>query len=233
MKNIGIYGDSVMKGIILDSESKRYSVMPPDNAKRLEEKYGLSIDNRSQMGSTLGKVYPRIVYDVEHGVDFDTVLIEYGGNDCDFDWEEIAREPDCEHIPKTKLCDFKKKLTSLVELFSQNKVQPILMTLPPLHAARFFDWVSRNGASKENIVRWLGGDIQLIYRFQELYSNAVSAVAIKTGAMLIDVRSYFLDRHDYHKLICDDGIHPSVEGHKLIGKAFDDALASLAASHQS
>ena len=60
----------------------------------------------------------------------------------------------------------------------------------------------------------------MIYRFQELYSQAAEKVARDTGTLLIDVRSVFLDKHNFRELICEDGIHPSEEGHRLIRNTF-------------
>lgn len=45
----------------------------------------------------------------------DFVLIEYGGNDCDFMWNEIAENPSLEHQPKNDFKAFEKQLKDTVE----------------------------------------------------------------------------------------------------------------------
>ena len=57
-----------------------------------------------------------------------------------------------------------------------------------------------------------------------MYSSAVLKVALRRGLPLVDVRSYFLDKHNYAALISEDGIHPSEEGYALIHTAFDEYL---------
>jgi lysophospholipase L1-like esterase len=39
-----------------------------------------------------------------------------------------------------------------------------------------------------------------------------------TKNRLIEIRSAFLQKEDYTKLICLDGIHPNKEGHKVIAE---------------
>ncbi len=35
-------------------------------------------------------------------------------------------------------------------------IKPILMTLPPLHAKRYFDFITRDGLNKDNILQFFG-----------------------------------------------------------------------------
>ena len=130
-------------------------------------------------------------------------------------------------MERKPLSVFKECITDMVKALRQNGIKPILVNLPPIHSGKYFNWITRTGLSKEKILSWLGGDIQLIYRHQELYSNVVTRIAIQTKTLLIDVRSYFLDTHNYSQLLCDDGIHPSESGHKLIYKAFCEELTWL------
>jgi len=98
--------------------------------------------------------------------------------------------------------------------------------LPPIDSMRYLNHICRNGINKEAILKWLHGDAQSIARFQELYSLQINSIAKKTGTILIDVRSAFLQRRDYASLICDDGIHPNREGHLLIASSFAEFLES-------
>ena len=94
-------------------------------------------------------------------------------------------------------------------------VQPILMTLPPLDAQRYLDFIGRLGSDKSAVLHWLG-DVQMIYRWQELYSSAVAQLAARLGLPLADVRSRFLSRRDYQNLIARDGIHLTEAGYGLV-----------------
>ncbi|PWS21688.1 SGNH/GDSL hydrolase family protein, partial [Enterococcus faecium] len=80
-------------------------------------------------------------------------------------------------------------------------ITPILMTLPPLHAKRYFEFITRNGLIKDNILQFLGGDVEMIYRWQERYSNTISRIAAETGSHIIDVRDSFLAEFHYENLL--------------------------------
>ena len=99
-------------------------------------------------------------------------------------------------------------------------MQPVMTTLPPIHARRYFSFFTRDGLSQENILLWLG-DVEHIYRWHERYNGAVVQTAQECGVPLIDVRDAFLSVRRYGDLLCADGIHPNAKGHALIQKVLE------------
>lgn len=59
---------------------------------------------------------------------------------------------------------------------------PVLCTLPPIDCARYFAWITRDGLSKEHILRFLGVQ-ERIYRWQEYYSTVALRVAAQTNSL--------------------------------------------------
>ncbi len=222
MVNVVIYGDSIMKGATPEG-SNRYRSVLPRFLPRLAEKYDLDVTNRSRFGSTIDRGYAMLQKDLQAKTPYQIALVEYGGNDCDFDWKAIAEAPEAEHKPKTSMADFLHTLETMAENLLQKGIQPLLMTLPPIDAEKYLSFICRNGLSRENILKWLGEE-QMIYRYQEMYSAAILKLAMRRRFPVVDVRSYFLDKHNYTDLISADGIHPSEEGYALIHRAFDDFL---------
>lgn len=55
VRRIQIYGDSIMKGILLDHKSSRYYPQPPTNLNAFKEEFALDILNKSKFGCTIGK----------------------------------------------------------------------------------------------------------------------------------------------------------------------------------
>ena len=108
----------------------------------------------------------------------------------------------------------------------QQVVQPVLMTLPPIDAARYLDFICRGGADKGRILRWLG-DCQMIYRYQELYSDTVAQVAAEQAVPLIPVRRAFLWDQNYCRMISADGIHLNMTGYRRLF----DTIADWTAAH--
>jgi lysophospholipase L1-like esterase len=148
----------------------------------------------------------------------DIVLIEFGGNDCDFRWDEISANPGALHLPRTPLAAFGSTLQAIIDLFKSMSIKPILMALPPLEPGRFLDWISR-GLDRANILSWLG-DVQKIYRWQEAYSDTVVQTAMDNGLRVVNVRKDFLLADDYAGKFCVDGMHPNEAGHDSILESF-------------
>ena len=216
VQSIGVWGDSVMKGVVYDENKSKYTLLSENGADKASRKLGLRLFNRSRMGCTVTKGLQLLKKDLQRPeAACDAALIEFGGNDCDYDWAQVAAHPEQDHQPKTPLPLFIAQLRDMIDLVRQKGMQPVMMTLPPLHAQRYFDFFTRNGLSGDRILRWRG-DVQHIYRWHERYNAAVMRVAQECGCPLADVRDAFLAERDYGDLLCADGIHPNAKGHALM-----------------
>ena len=153
--------------------------------------------------------------------DPDIVVIEFGGNDCDFLWDDIAQDPSLDHIPKTPLDIFEKNIRAMIDFVVARGKKPVLTTLPPLYADHYFKWFTNNDREKGlRVLKWLK-DVWHIYWWHERYSNCVQYIAEERSVNCIDVRRAFLKRKDFNEYVCLDGIHPNRAGHKLI---FEEVL---------
>ena len=211
---IEVFGDSILKGIQVNPFNKRYYVDNNIDVDMLSKRFSLNIVNRSRLGCTVTKGKTMLDKYLDETPDCSAILMDFGGNDCDFDWKSISEEPEAQHEPKTPLGKFVKIYTDLITKITEHGIQPIITNLPPLEPRRYFDWFC-NGLNKENILRWLG-DINVIYRYQELYSHTAEKIAQNTGVLLVDLRSAFLKEKYLGRFICEDGIHPNTEGQRLI-----------------
>ena len=216
--NIAALGDSLTRGVVLNSENK-YSVLKGSFIDIISEKLNLSIKNYGKFGCTIG--FGHNVID-RHSSDIsatDVTFLEFGGNDCDFDWRGIADNPTSEHTPKTILDSFKNQFLSLIERVRNLGSKPIILSLPPIDSNAYFSFISRfmNEEQRVNIVRWLGGDIDIITRWHETYNKALFEISESTGTPIIDITSPFENYNgDMMALMCSDGIHPNAQGHELI-----------------
>jgi len=222
---IRIYGDSIMMGTVID-ENNRYRATIAEDLKVLEDKYSITLGNRAKFGMTVDKGLSRIEKDLENGMSCSYALVEFGGNDCNFRWSEVAEHPEEEHFPATPRRQFEELLISAVEMLKAKCITPVLMTLPPIDAERYLAFIAKAGNNCSHILSWLG-DVQMIYRFQELYSSAVTKLAYETGCPYVDLRAAFLDKHNYADLLCADGIHPNEAGHALIAQTFANAAETV------
>lgn len=101
--SITLWGDSVMRGVVYDEQRGPLGLLPENAAERASKTLGLTLHNRSRMGCTVTKGLSIMKRDMEAGMDSQAALLEFGGNDCDYDWAAVARDPEGDHQPKTPL----------------------------------------------------------------------------------------------------------------------------------
>lgn len=219
-----VWGDSLARGVVLDEARQRYTITPSSAVSIVGEKLGIEIKNRSRMGMTSSDGVLMMKKDLERGLRADVAILEFGGNDCDFCWEEISKAPDALHLPHTTAEQYEKNMRGMIAAAKEAGMEPILVNLPPVNAEGYLTFLSQHGLSKENILHWLGDAFQ-IYRYQERYSMIVTRIAHECGCRLLDVRSAFLNVWDCTTaLFCRDGIHPTAAGQQLMGHAILSAL---------
>lgn len=216
---IGIWGDSVLRGIIYDEKKNKYTTLEENSASLISRDMGLDIKNNSRFGCTAPKALRLLEASLAKGFDCEVAIIELGGNDCDYNWEEVAANPDEDHQPNTPLDVFRSSITEMVNKVREKNIVPILVNLPPLDPERYFSWITKSGLDGSKILSWLG-DVQRIYRHHERYSLAIMNLARTLNCHMIDIRDAFLKEPDYRRYLCLDGIHPNSEGHKLMERAF-------------
>ena len=215
--NIVLCGDSISKGVVYDENKEKYVLLDDSFPNLLQSKLKGVVHNAAKFGNTILRAAGKLQNDVLKKKP-DIVFIEFGGNDCDFKWEEIAGNPQGNHLPNTDFNIFQKTLKSLIELFNSTGIIPVLMTIPPLDAERYFKWVSKNSTlAGGKILEWLG-TVSKIYWWQERYNSAILSIAQETRTRWIDVRSAFLKQPDFRQFLCIDGIHPNEKGHRIIAE---------------
>jgi len=220
---VTVYGDSILKGVVM--ENGRYTVNR-EWERMLAERFGLIIRNRSRFGGTIRKALPSIRRDSdEHCVEPEYAVLEFGGNDCDYCWEEIAAAPEGTYDCKTPPEEFVESYLEAIGLLRESGRTPILMSLPPIHSERYLGFICRDGLSRENILSWLG-DVDAIYRWQKKYSDMVTEIALREKTPLIDLRGAFIrDGRAPEELLCADGIHPSRGGQGVIYHTLSASMA--------
>ncbi len=224
-----VLGDSILKGIQVDASTGRYIPKNEMNLPGFEAEFGLTIDNKSRFGATSlngEKLLERFLTKGEH---WDAVVMDFGGNECNYDWAAIAADPTGEHFPLVTVPAFQANYRRLIRTVKAHGMLPVLMTLPPLIPQRFFDWWCKD-LDQAAVERWLGGSCN-IYAHQERYSRAVERLAWEERVPLVDVRGAFLEHGHLDELMCEDGTHPNSAGQALISGAFRDYIRRTQARH--
>ena len=221
MKQILIFGDSILRGVYYSSEAGRHKLFR-DRFKALTE-MGYEVKNCSIMGATIGTGRDLLEKRLTDPASDTTVIFEYGGNDCDYKWADISANPSGQFSPNTPYDAFSKTYGECIEYARDKGASVHLCNLVPLDADKYIRWISKN-LSLDNILSWLG-DTSMLYRWHEYYNRTAEKIAAKYACGLIDIRSPFLMSHNYANLLSDDGIHPTVEGHRVIDELITEAIA--------
>ena len=218
VSQIQMLGDSILKGIQVDPSTGRYVTRNDIGIPGLERDFGLTVKNGSHFGATVvkgGQLLDRLL---ERGTSCDAVVMDFGGNDCDFRWEQVAADPEGDHRPNVPLPEFLQRYREMIARLRLHGIVPVLTTLPPLEPERFFNWWC--GRLDQAAVRRCLGSLTNIYAHQENYSRAVEQLARETETPLVDIRGAFLAHGHVEGLLCEDGTHPNSAGQALIGQAF-------------
>lgn len=227
IQSISVMGDSILRGVVLNDSTKKYSISNTIGMDSIAQMYSLQITNLSRFGCTVERGYEHVEKYIKRGAHSDAVVLELGGNDSDFDWPSVAADPCGEHSPRTPLGRFTEVYRRLLELLRGNGIRPIMSNLPPICPERYLNWVCRDGLDRDAILAWLG-DVNTIYRYQENYSRAIEGLAAESGCLCVDLRGAFLANRRIDRLYCEDGIHPNEQGQLIIR----DTLISTIEKHK-
>ena len=126
IKTIAVFGDSISKGVVYDGAKKKYSLRKNHGYAILNE-HGFILQNYAKMGATVNKGLEIMQSRLKSAEKSDIMILEFGGNDCDFHWAEIAADPNGEHLPKTPVNDFEATYSKMIELARDN--HPIRLLL--------------------------------------------------------------------------------------------------------
>jgi len=226
MQTIALFGDSVSKGVVFDEAKNKYIFIKDSFANLISAIKDMKILNFAKFGCTIGKAQMIIEKHENDAILADYTILEFGGNDSDFNWAQIAENPDRVHMPKTPIDVFADEYIRTIEKLRKKGAVPIMLNLPPIDEHKYFDWFSK-GLNKENILKWLGGSVEYIYRWHEMYNMEICKIANTYNVPLIDIRSAFLGKRDFSAYLCADGIHPNENGHRLITETIEYSLPDI------
>lgn len=151
------------------------------------------------------------------------VIIGIGGNDCNFQWKEVADQPNQNHHAIVTLDRYINNLKTIIYKTRENGITPILLTLPPLDPVRYYEYITNLFSSK--VSHWIckvGG----IEHWHGNYNRRLKEVAEESDVDIIDIRTAMKQTGDLKDLISDDGIHPTEQGYKAIAAEIYHKMSS-------
>ncbi|MCO7126810.1 SGNH/GDSL hydrolase family protein [Sporolactobacillus shoreicorticis] len=208
------FGDSVTRGITF--VRGRFKIIRENYPALLQRFLGEEdeVINKGVFNDNSDLMVQRLDHDVleEHP---DLVLINVGGNDCNFSWDQVAKLPDSEHVPIVPIDRYLSNIKLMIDRISAAGALPVILSLLPLDPARYYQSLMTHYS--HSIGHWIGmcGGIE---HWHGMYNRALKEFCKKSGTTLIDVRSAFKRKGDLSELINEDGLHPTAQGYKAFAE---------------
>ncbi|MCQ2281184.1 MAG: hypothetical protein MJZ99_00945 [Bacteroidales bacterium] len=146
------------------------------------------------------------------------IVLQYGGNSCNFDWKSIASSPEGYHLPKRSIDAFESIYKEIIDQILAHGCTPIIATLPALLPQRHFDHIS-HGLNRGNILQWLHHDVNTLSNYHELHNQALKQLAQEREIRLMDISNILIDQRSLGDGYSRDGMHPNKTGQSIINNA--------------
>ncbi|GAY77468.1 SGNH/GDSL hydrolase family protein [Sporolactobacillus inulinus] len=217
------FGDSVTRGITFIRG--RFKIIRNNYPALLQSSLGEEdeVVNKGVFNDNSDLLIKRLDADVldEHP---DIVLINIGGNDCNFQWDQVAKLPDSEHVPVVPLDRYISNLSVMIRRISESGALPVVLSLLPLDPARYYATLMKHYS--HSIGHWIGlcGGIE---HWHGMYNRALKDFCAKSGVKLIDVRSAFKKNGSFNDLINEDGLHPTAKGYQVMAEIISSYIPDL------
>ena len=226
-KNVVLLGDSIARGGVLVNE--RYTLLKEGVAELCAERLGLNLQNFSKMGSTVERGQQVQTQREAAIAAADITVLEFGGNDSDFYWQEIAEHPSEAHEPRTPIARFVEVYRYMIQRVRELGSRPVMISLPLMDGERFIDFQTRGmtAPERQNVDDWLG-HVERVRNYHDMYNLELFRLAAEERVPLLDITTPFLLSRDYQANLCADGIHPNAAGHRMMAEWITSQLKDRA-----
>lgn len=226
---ITVFGDSITKGLFL--ENGRIKRIERNCIDNISNQLGLKIENNSAFGQTFYRFNEKKILN-DYLTNFDKeekniVILCLGGNDSDYRWGEVEKDPMGEHGAFTNPDLYYELLSLTIKKLQEQGVIVMLTSLFPIDSKRYFENTICQTHNREAILQFLHNDVNNLYRHHEQFNNLIARCAKEFACDFIDFRTPLLQKIDALDYLSWDGIHPNQAGHDFIA----DTICSYCKKH--
>lgn len=227
INKISVYGDSILKGAVTGlGTGHLFDIVEKNSLAIAAEKLKFELNNQSVFENIITKGQRRLNRDIERGSVGDVAIIESGGNDCDYDWNVVVENPYVFHEPRVPLADFMQLLDEMVKKCRENKITPLLMTMPALVCDRWYNHIC-SSYGKDAVDAFTKDVPDVLYRNHEIYNMHIVQYCYENAVQFVDMRLALLESENYRDLMCKDGIHPNESGYAFMATVWERELVKI------
>ncbi len=152
------------------------------------------------------------------------LVLEIGGNDCNFNWKEVSKNPYLDHPPALSTNDLATNLNNIIDRLIENSITVILLTPPPLDENKYLQLLNHYfGNNIDLFIKTKGG----IALWHKKYVETIRAVAVERKTFFIDIYAEFEKTNLQEHLVALDGLHPTEKGYQLMAQKFVESLGKF------
>lgn len=208
------FGDSVTRGITF--VRGRFKIIKDNYPAQLQHLLGDrdEVINKGVFNDNSDLLVKRLDKDVLE-LHPDLVLVNIGGNDCNFHWDQVALLPEEEHVPIVPLERYLSNISEIAERITLSGAVPVILSLLPLDPTRYYRSLMKHYS--HSIGHWIsycGG----IEHWHGMYNRALKHLVQKINVPYLDVRSAFKLKGSFSELINEDGLHPTAKGYRALAE---------------
>ncbi len=215
------FGDSILEGIIHDAQTNKYQILKDSFVNLSKQELNIIWKNFARHGSTVVEGEKAFLSHLSYVKNCDYIVFSFGSNECNHDWDAVCQYPHKKHGPHLSLSEFHTRYIHLIQLTQKQGKVPLLLSMPPIDAERFFEYISQ-GRNKKCILKVMDGTTERAHTFHMMYNLEIFKIALECNVPVIDITTYFFKQKNYRDFLCDDGVHPNLKGHTLIAEAVRD-----------
>lgn len=226
MRTIYIFGDSLLRGVMPDENGMYHSTECID-FDGLAKKHDIVIKNyamptftskqgRDWMNKTLAAVEKP-----------DLAIVEYGGNDCDFRWRELAETDELVVNPhRVSLEEFAVTYGSILDDLEAMDIRTVVTLCPQLPPHVYLKHLSDSGVPEKVIHRYAASDEEFAAEYTA-YKKVILKLANERQKSVLNIEKNFANLDNMVEYYSVDGMHPNEKGYHLIHNSFDEFFSNL------
>lgn len=226
MRAMYIFGDSLLRGVMPDENGMYHSTNYID-FDGLARKYGISISNYSMPTFTSVQGLDWIRKHIQSVPVPDIAIVEYGGNDCDYRWRELAASDRIISEPhRTSPDEFADTYESILDELLAWGAMPVVTLCPPFPVHIYIRHLISSGISEEKIQAYITSYDNFASEYMT-YKDTMRELASKKQLSVLNIEKTFAFLDNLVDYYSEDGLHPNKDGYWLIHNAFDEFISGI------